>query len=461
MPTRLIAGILAAIIWPLAAASTAQGTALVDRVLVIRNTNSPISKAIANDYMQRRGVTRMVDVDVPDGAVNNNNETIGFADFQNKIQAPLRIYLMDHPEIDFIVTTKGVPLRLNGAQPNNSISLDSYLAAWDYDKVPGAIRIIINIYDSYTGMGWSNRYWNSKARFSHAAFGGYLVTRLDGYTQAEAMGLTTRSLAAESALAAGKTPTGKILFDESARIGTTSVAAQPYSVLKANPPVNDTSRIPKESEYGDYNSDMALAHETLMAHKIPDTLNTDNTFVGHLNGLMGYISWGSNDGNYDASTYNSLGFDNGGIGETAVSTSARTFLPTSGGQSLIVDLIHHGITCIKGYCDEPYLQACASPSILFGRYTQGWTMAESYYAASNLVGWEDIVVGDPIARAYPDTSPAAFIAAPAETHGPAGKYSLRLGKNGALILAVEPTGNPSAQSKGFSTLGRNMNVTAQ
>lgn len=59
---------------------------------------------------------------------------------------------------------------------------------------------------------------------------------------------------------------------------------------------------------------------------------------------------------------------------------------------------------MKGYTDEPLLQAIASPSVMFRRYTSGGTLAESFYAASRLVGWEDIVIGDPLCRAYLPTS---------------------------------------------------------
>ena len=78
----------------------------------------------------------------------------------------------------------------------------------------------------------------------------------------------------------------------------------------------------------------------------------------------------------------------------------RTFLPTTGGQSLLDDLIAHGLTCGKGYVDEPLLQAIASPSVALDRYTAGYTMAESFYAASHFVGWEDIVIGDPLCAPY-------------------------------------------------------------
>src|SRR6202044_3678786 len=103
-----------------------------------------------------------------------------------------------------------------------------------------------------------------------------------------------------------------------------------------------------------------------------------------------------NDAKYSADAYQSLSFSPGSFCDTAVSTSARTFLPTTGGQSLMTDLIAHGLTGAKGYTDEPLLQAIASPTIVFDRYTSGRTLAESFYAASRFVGWEDVVVGDPL-----------------------------------------------------------------
>ena len=115
---------------------------------------------------------------------------------------------------------------------------------------------------------------------------------------------------------------------------------------------------------------------------------------------MGYASWGSNDGRFSIDNYKSIRFAPGALAETAVSTSGRTFLPTTGGQSLIADLIDARVTGAKGYCDEPFLPAIASPTILFDRYTKGWTLAESFYAASRFVAWEDIVIGDPLAMPY-------------------------------------------------------------
>ena len=62
---------------------------------------------------------------------------------------------------------------------NRRPSLDSYLAALDYERLPGAVSG--HLTDSgFTGTAWANRFWNSSTPFAHAKFGGYLVTRLDG-----------------------------------------------------------------------------------------------------------------------------------------------------------------------------------------------------------------------------------------------------------------------------------------
>jgi hypothetical protein len=103
--------------------------------------------------------------------------------------------------------------------------------------------------------------------------------------------------------------------------------------------------------------------------------------------------------------YESLTFAPGSIADTAVSTSGRTFLPTSGGQSLAADLLAHGMTCGKAYVGEPLLQGVASPSIALDRYYSGYSMAESLYAASRFLGWEDVILGDPLTTPYYGSAP--------------------------------------------------------
>ena len=363
-------------------------------VLLVYNADSSISTAVAKYYAEKRGVTKMVVVHCTDSATSTANETILLADYTRQIGEPVKRYLTQHREINFIVLTKGVPIRVRGAETGSrdenlasaplNASVDSYLAALDYAGLPNAKKIAIHG-SGARGYGWLNRYWKADRPFSHAAFGGYLVTRLDGYTQADAEALVQRAIAAE------QPQHGAVLLDVQPifKFKPEDVAVQPLTV---------TQDIPDESDYGSWNADMVKADRLLEERKIPAELDMSEIFIGDRANLLGYFSWGSNDAKFTDKAYQSLRFAPGSISDTAVSTSARTFLPTTGGQSLITDLIAHGVTGVKGYTDEPLLQAIASPSIAMERYTSGFTLAESFYAASRFVGWTDIVIGDPLCR---------------------------------------------------------------
>ena len=368
-----------------------------DEVLLVYNRNSPISKSVADDYAEKRKVKNIVPIQCVDSAVRTANETVPLAVYTESIEKPIRNYVSAHKEIQFIVLTKGVPIRISGAEtgerPEHSspgtpwnTSLDSHLAAMDYKDIPDAVKIKITG-SGATGAGWSNRYWNEKRPFSHATFGGYLVTRLDGYTEADAEALVSRALAAEHRLG-----DGKVLFDVQPNFGLGNRAEQPARI--------EGRVILRESPWSDYNADMLKAHDLLTNRGIPTELDLTERFIGHRSNLQGYFSWGSNDAKFSADAYQTLTFAPGSIADTAVSTSGRTFLPTKGGQSLLVDLVAHGLTCGKGYTDEPLLQANASPTILMDRYTSGFTMAESFYSASHFVGWQDIILGDPLCCPY-------------------------------------------------------------
>ena len=406
---------LAAIVW-LAIAMTCANPAKAqppakrspDEVLVVYNSNSLISTAIARDYQAKRAVKNAVAVQCRDAAIETANESLPYDEYKTSIEAPVRAYLATHPGINFIVLTKGVPLRIIGAETGSReyhrlnwfanvwngtqlrASVDGHLAALGYsDK---ADEQTIDITGSgATGCAWLNHYYNADEPFSHAKFGGYLVTRLDGYTKGDAERLVARALEAEKAVI-----DGKVLFDAELDFGPGDKNAVLDTYTADHP-------ILSESPWSTYNAAMERAHDLLDQRGIPNDLELGRVFIGNRSDLIGYFSWGSNDSHFTDSAYQSLRFAPGSIGDTAVSTSARTFLPTNdGGQSLIADLVAHGLTCVKGDTDEPLLQACASPSILLERYTSGYTMAESFYMSSHFVGWEDVCIGDPLCCPYPN-----------------------------------------------------------
>ncbi len=205
-----------------------------DEVLVVYNGNSPVSKSIAADYAGKRQARNVLSVKCRDSALSRDNETISEAGYRQAIEGPVRDYLAAHGTIDFIVLTKGVPIRVARDNDGGRPSVDSCLAALYYTRLSPARKITIRG-SGATGWAYLNRYWNSNEPFSHAKFGGYLVTRLDGYTEADAKSLVSRALAGEKSLAAD----GKTLLDVQPSFGLGDKAGQPPRLpeenIRANP----------------------------------------------------------------------------------------------------------------------------------------------------------------------------------------------------------------------------------
>jgi uncharacterized protein (TIGR03790 family) len=321
----------------------------IAKVLVVANARSEDSVAIANHYARRR---RMPAVNVCLISCTPTEEIEAQA-YANDIEKPVRAYIAAHKLApDYIVLTKGIPIRIHGTSLNG-LSTDGLIATMEIPDLRSPAR---------------NPYYASTERFSHERFAIYLVTRLDGYTRADCLRLVDSALAA--------TPL-KGMF-----------------LLHTGPGHNDGG-------YRIVNESMKNTAKLLRAKGLDATCTTDDAFPGDKGALAGYFSWGSNDGKFDKAAYRATRFADGAIADTAVSTSGRTFAnPDAPGQSLIADLIKQGVTGCKGYVSEPYVEAIAVPEVLFDRYTSGFNLAESFYAASRYIHWKDVVIGDPLCAPY-------------------------------------------------------------
>jgi len=373
---------------------SSSATGKPENVLVVQNSNSPTSMSVAAYYAAARNIPagNLVSVNTVDSSSLSTNEIMTYANYQSQIETPIWNYLIEHGltnVIQYIVLTKGVPHRISSEVTGGTSggqSVDSMLAtlALVNPLRVGFVEVVIDGVGIRTeillGSPYINRYWRSTQPFSHAIYGGYLVTRLDGYTEADAKALVDRATAAcntplHVVLDARSTPTPEV------------VALQPESMFDEG----------YELVYGDYDGDIVRSSQVISNRPFLDiALNQTGSALGSAYPLTCYVSWGSNGPADYQITYHSLTFAARAIAETAVSSSGRTFLPTTGGQSLIADLISQGVAGAKGYATEPYLDAIASPTVLFDEYTSGRNLAESFYAASRLIGWKDIVLGDPL-----------------------------------------------------------------
>src|SRR5437016_5282843 len=111
------------------AAFALQSNPYVDRVLTVINADSPTSLTIGADYLKRRGLKERLLVHCQDSSTSSEQETINYPTFHDAIETPLRTYLAKHPKIDFIVLTKGIPIRIQNAPgiglAHNRPALDS------------------------------------------------------------------------------------------------------------------------------------------------------------------------------------------------------------------------------------------------------------------------------------------------------------------------------------------------
>jgi uncharacterized protein (TIGR03790 family) len=327
------------------------------RVLLVANSASPDGLAIANYYQAARGIPDSNRVFV----TTTTADDISDADFRSQLQDPIAARLRTLPLVDFIVTTRGIPLRVGAGY-----AADALLAGLDLDLVP------IQAFTMAEFRRATSPYFRKDEPFSHAKYGLYLTTRLDGYSLADMKSLVDGSLRA-------RPDDGLFFFDQQ---------------------VVDRVSINDELE-----TEMEQIARTLRERGFDSESEGTTAFVAPPEALMGYWSSGSNDPHYTPQAYHALRFKPGSLAETNVSTSARTFDHVTGGQSLIADLITQGVSGVKGYVDEPYTVAVAKPDVLFDRYTRGYNLAESFYMASQLLKWKDVVIGDPLCRPYAADGP--------------------------------------------------------
>lgn len=327
-------------------------------VLVVVNDNSPISVQVGNYFTNARGIdaAHVVHLAAP------TLETIDRATFEAAVRLPIEAFLVSNglvQDINYIVTTKGVPLRIQGVDFGRA-SVDSELT-----------QILGPFADRIGGVGGtSNPIAGINHPFSRRTSGIYLVTRLTGYQFADIQALVDNASAAMGSR-------GRFVFDV------------------------DPGKESAGFETG--NDWLQAAAGITEAAGFVTVIDETNLFLAGETDVLGYASWGSNDDNVTNNAIPGFTWVPGALAETFVSTSARSFsAPPVYGQSLIADLIAEGVTGAKGYVYEPFLTAIAQPDILFDYYTRGFNLADSYYMASHQIGWMDVVVGDPKTRILPD-----------------------------------------------------------
>jgi len=336
-----------------------------DNVLLVVNRHHAVSRQIADYYSSRRSIpARNVCY-----LTTTTAEEIDWTTYEERIEAPIAACLKAaglEEKALYIVTTQGVPLKVDGPGSGPSTeraSVDSELALL-YGKRKGATV-------SRPGPIPNPFFGRRDEPFRHPRFPIYLVTRLAAYDVADVKAMIDRSLAARNR--------GKFVIDKSSG-----------------------------SEEG--NSWLGVAALLLPADRV--VLEETSQVLYGQKDVIGYASWGSNDGNRKQRW---LHFEwlPGAIATEFVSTNARTLQKppddwtftswqdrehwfAGSPQSLSADYLHEGATGVSGNTYEPYLTGCVRPEYLLPAYYQGRNLAESYYMAMPWLSWQGVVFGDPL-----------------------------------------------------------------
>jgi uncharacterized protein (TIGR03790 family) len=357
-----LAGVSAALV-----SVQAAGPPAADRVLLVVNDNSALSRAIGVYYARARHVPSQNICHLKTGT----EETIVRGDFDRQIARPIGDYLRNQgleERVFYIVTTAGVPLKIPGTQGREGTyaAVDSELALLYTDLHTGKPHALAGTIP--------NPFFGKRDQpFSHPQFPIYLVTRLAAYDLEGVKAMIDRSLKAANR--------GKFVLD-----------------LRGA---------------GDEMGNDWLRNAAILLPKDRVVIDETDKPVYGQSDVIGYASWGSNDGSHDR-RFPGFRWLPGGIATEYVSTDGRTFARPpekwvssrnwierstwfdGSPQSLVADYLLEGATGGSGHVDEPYLMFTPHPDLLLPAYYSGRNLAESYYLAIPALSWQNIVVGDPL-----------------------------------------------------------------
>ncbi|MEZ6192334.1 MAG: TIGR03790 family protein [Phycisphaerales bacterium] len=361
-----------------------------ENVLVLYNTASPDGIEIALDYAQTHPGVRLLGLSGVSTAEQINQDH-----YLNVIRPQVLAGLTD--EIDVIVTTKGLPLRIKNdvVNPSNYPGwrgeafgvpiLDSW---WQkYSSLESELTRI-DLIDSAELMGdqaaflsppsfpyatdhqASNPYFHSTQAFDRdnpALEGIRLAARLDGFTVSDVKAMIDRaqtafSLPTQQMVILDDDPTAPgALVDRMVQLGYNVLEPKDYPFIYDNTTANITeSPIP----------------------------------------VIGYISHGK----YGAGTgyIDNLEFElaDGAVFHTWESYNAYSFSEGNNhyGQGLVGEWIAAGGTAALGHVHEPTASTAtvANEDILWQKLLNGFTLAEAAWAATPQLSFVNTLIGDPL-----------------------------------------------------------------
>ncbi|MBX3749814.1 MAG: TIGR03790 family protein [Opitutaceae bacterium] len=359
------------------------GDDLAARVVILANGDDPDSLRIARHYAAKRGVPtdNIVALPLP------TTETISWREFVLGIWQPLqdelvrrgwidgiamkaldeagrRKYAMSGHRISFLVTCRGVPLRIDhdpalvGPPP----PVDKPEFRTNRGAVDSELSLIASGNYNVNGFVRNPCFLTEQPNIESALI--VKVARLDGPTAADVLAMIDRTLTAERQGLLGR-----------AYVDLTGPHKQGDNWFES---------VARQLEAQDF--DLTVHHD---AGTFPRTARFDAAAL--------YFGWYAGDvtGPF---TLPDFRLPPGAIALHIHSYSAQTL--RSATQAWCGPLVARGASATFGAVYEPYLELMHQPHLLLRRLLRGATLGDASYYSLHCLSWQNVVVGDPLYRPF-------------------------------------------------------------
>lgn len=238
---------------------------------VLINNNSEASKTIGWAFVNARNIS-VENIFFFNHSNTPVKETINRDEFDQYFAAPFLEMLANRSstgELNYLVSTKGIPLRISGGDNKASFDQEFSLLGGPFNSSIGS--------DYWFTHGYGPLADGQMKAFSREGYGFFLVTRLTGYTVETALGLIEKA---------------------NNSLGQRGIFALDLATNRNG------------SGYKFWNDDLYTTQLELNGSLgLPTVFDETSEFLTNISNVMGYASWGSNDDSWGLNWLPNAGFD--------------------------------------------------------------------------------------------------------------------------------------------------------
>ena len=342
-------------------------------VLVVMNEISEDSQKVASAYMKLREIPaeNLCRIVCPE------DETISRSVFDRQIRDRIWQYLREkdlYRKISFIVTTKGVPLRIASAVGDSGSRERRAARFRDEASVDSELTLLARQIPVRGAL--PNPYLHNEGDFDSTRFGMYLVARLDAPSAETAIDMVRRTLAVEEA---------------------SSYGSRGFARFDLHPDGGDFERDFAKRLNRDIRCNYELLREQGRLHgrvALPEKTNLPLYRENAAFSTFFYVGHGA--GPYKPEVFSWV---QGAVGVCVDPLTAETLRSAEG--SWAAHALEEGLCGTIGSVYHPGRENHISIANLYWYLNEGFTWAEAAYMCIPGLSWQSVVLGDPLYRPMP------------------------------------------------------------